>query len=128
MSQIWNSVQAEIVAALAALIPVAGMALRSWLQHRTRRWNEAGLEAWRRAEERAPAGAPEAMLEQLATRALQERGLSPEKAVALARRTRPEPIPVMVDLGRPAMLPPEPAPSSAERTTVPSISVKPPTG
>ncbi len=128
MNQIWQSIQSEVAAALVALVPVAGMALRAWLKNRTRRWNEAGLEAWRQAEERAPLAA-DSLLESLAVSVLSEQGFSAKQAVEVARRTKPlHPLPLS---GRRAIVPPAPESEgtpSAERRTVPSPGVKPPTG
>lgn len=130
--EFWNSIEGAVTAALVALIPVAAAALRAWLRNRTRRWDDAALEAWRQAEDSAPRDATDEHLEEAAAAYLRDRGLPGEKAQALARRTRPTPI----VLDRRAIPPPppsleievEPELDSRERDTQPSPGVKLPRG
>jgi len=133
MGEFWESIQPAVVALALALIPALGMAVRAWLQARTRRWENEAADAWERADQLS-SSAPgtrqgDAEREQRAVESIQERLRVPElRARELAQRTRPIPI----QLERRAMPPPPPPESEREledlRDTQPGVGVKLPRG
>ena len=97
MSDFWKSIEDAALPVALGVIPLAGAFLRSWLKARTAAWEDKALDAWAHADDlasSAPGSVDDAQREEMATRALQGMGLSLGKAQKLARRTRPEPIPL----------------------------------